>query len=449
MKRGERIVAEVFELSAKGDGLARVDGREVVLRGTVPGDRVEAILGRKRKGRFEASVERFLDFGRERISASCPHFGVCGGCRWQDLAYADQLRIKEGMVRVALESQENSPSSPEPILPSLSPFFYRNKMEFSFGTDPEGNLQLGLHVRGRFNRVFDLKNCLLQTEISNCIVETVRRHAVAAELSVYDLKKHQGLLRFLVVRDSKKTGEVMVNLVVSEYPCEDVLRLTENVLKEIPQITTWVVSLHQGKAQVAVGQEEFILHGRGSILEECGGVEYEISPRSFFQTNTLQAERLYGVVDELAGDLAGADVLDLYCGTGGISLYLARRARAVWGIESVPEAVADARRNAQRNGIESCTFIAGSVEETLNELEERDFDLVVVDPPRAGVHKRALEGLLCLRAPSIIYVSCNPVTLAENLSVLCAQEYRIARILPVDMFPQTPHCEVVAGLVRE
>lgn len=448
MKRGDRIVADVTALSAKGDGLACVDGREVVLRGTVPGDRVEAVLRRKRKGRFEAAVDRFLDYGSERIPASCPHFGICGGCRWQDLAYADQLRLKEGMVRAALDNQEIFLPSPESILPSPSPFFYRNKMEFSFGADPEGNLQLGQHVRGRFNRVFDLETCLLQAEITPCIVEAVRRHAVAAGLSVYDLKKHQGLLRFLVVRDSKKTGEVMVNLVVSEYPCQGVSRLAERVLEEIPQITTWVVSLHRGKAQIAVGQEEFILHGRGSILEECGDVKYEISPRSFFQTNTLQAEQLYRIIDELAGELSGADVLDLYCGTGGISLHLARRARGVWGIEAVPEAVADARQNAQRNRIDSCTFIAGSVEETLSELGERGFDLVVVDPPRAGVHKKVLEGLFCLRAPRIIYVSCNPVTLAENLSVLCAQEYRIAKILPVDMFPQTPHCEVVASLVR-
>lgn len=448
MKRGDQIVATVERLSAKGDGLAYVEGKEMALRQTVPGDRVEAIVGRKRKGRFEARIERFLEYGVERVPATCEHFGICGGCRWQDLGYADQLQIKEGMVRSALEGEALLLPSFSPILPSPTPLFYRNKMEFSFGRDREGEMQLGLHVRGRFNRVFNVEECHLQSEVSNRIVRAVREHAVSAGLSVYDLKEHQGLLRFLVIRESKKLGEVMVNLVVSEFPSEPVTQLVEKVKKQIPEITTFVVSLHQGKAQVAIGQEEFILKGKGYIAEDCGGVAYEVSPRSFFQTNSLQAERLYDVVVGLAGDLEGLEVLDLYCGTGGISLHLARRAQAVWGIEAVEEAIADAQKNAQRNGIENCQFISGAVEDVLADLDKQRFDLVVVDPPRAGLHKRALAAVAALEASRIIYVSCNPFTLAEDLVALAQADYGADVVQPVDMFPQTPHCEVVVSLVR-
>jgi 23S rRNA (uracil1939-C5)-methyltransferase len=448
MKRGDQIVSTVERLSAKGDGLAYVGGKEVALRQTVPGDRVEAVIGRKRKGRFEARVEKFLEFGAERVPAVCEHFGICGGCRWQDLDYADQLHVKEGMVRSALEGEALFLPSFRPILPSPTPFFYRNKMEFSFGRDREGEMQLGLHVRGRFNRVFNVEKCHLQSEVSNRIVGAVREHAVSAGLSVYDLKEHQGLLRFLVVRESKKTGEVMVNLVVSEFPCESVTLLVDKVQRQIPEITTWVVSLHQGKAQVAIGQEEFILKGKGYIAEDCGGVAYEVSPRSFFQTNSLQAERLYDIIVDLAGDLEGMEVLDLYCGTGGISLHLARRAKAVWGIEVVEEAIADARKNAQRNGVENCKFISGAVEDVLADLDKQCFDLIVVDPPRAGLHKRALAAIEALEANRIIYVSCNPFTLAEDLVALAQGNYSADVVQPVDMFPQTPHCEVVVSLVR-
>ena len=446
MKRDELVVLEVVKLSAKGDGIAYLNDRELVIPRAVPGDRIEARLRRKRKGRWEADIEQFLSYGVERQPALCQHFGLCGGCRWQELAYEDQLRLKEQVVCNALEAKEFPLPSIAPMLGSPEPFFYRNKMEFSFGKDRQGNLQLGLHVRGRFNWLFDVQICHLQSELSNRIIDAVRRHAIVEELSVYDLKTHEGLLRFLVVREGKKSGEVMVNLVVSEYPNEVVDRLVEGVLREIPEITTFVVSLHQGKAQVAVGQEEFVCRGEGRIVEECGGVEYEISPCSFFQTNPIQAERLYRIVVDLAGDLSGMQVLDLYCGTGGISLHLARAARSVWGIELVEEAVEDARKNAVRNGIDNCIFSAGAVEKMLMDFEAERFDLAVVDPPRVGVHKRALAALGALRPPVIIYVSCNPITMADDLEVLYKAGYLSGQVQPVDMFPQTPHCEAVVRL---
>ena len=315
--------------------------------------------------------------------------------------------------------------------------------------DCQGRLQLGLHLRGRFNQLFDVVKCCLQSELSNRILQTVRQLASEAGLPAYDFKTHRGLLRFLVIREGKNSGEVMVNLVVSDYPCSSIETLVEAVLEEIPQITTFIVTLHQGKAQVAIGQREFFIKEQGRIIEKCVGLDFEISPQSFFQTNTLQAERLYREVASMAGDLEGKKILDLYCGTGGIGLYLARKAKSVLGVELVEEAVEDARKNVARNEIQNTIFIAGSVEGVILELinEGQSFDLVILDPPRAGLHKKVRSALGHLNPPQILYVSCNPFSLADDLEVLCSLGYRIKLVQPIDMFPQTPHCEIVVNLV--
>ena len=448
MKRGDHIRVQVESVSRQGDGLAWVDGREVVLPGAIPGDRVEARVWGKRKGRFAADVERFTHYAVERQNPVCRHFGECGGCRWQDIPYPEQLRIKQGMVREALHTQGLEVGEFRTIMAGEAALCYRNKMEFSFGQDREGRLQLGMHVRGRFNRLFNIEHCHLQSGLSNQIVQRVRHLATEAGLSPYNLKTHIGLLRFLVVRQSKQGGEIMVSLVVSQYPDPLVDQLAEGVLESIPQITTFIVALHQGKAQVAQGQREFILKGQGRITERCGGIDFAISSRSFFQTNSLQVGRLYQCIADLAGPVGGMRILDLFCGTGGISLYLARWAKAVTGVELVSEAVEDARDNARRNGLDNTEFIAGSVEEVWGPYlaDSRSYDLVVLDPPRAGVHKRALAALVDLRPPTVVYVSCNPQSLAEDLVVLHEGGYQVECVQPVDMFPQTPHCEVVVRL---
>ena len=449
MKRGEKIVASVEKLTRQGDGIAFCEGREIVIYRTVPGDKVEAEIKRKRKGRFEATVVDFLEYGRERQPADCQHFGICGGCRWQDIAYEEQLKIKEQMVLDALAEKGLGVADVRSIIANQTPLFYRNKMEFSFGMDHQGHLQLGLHLRGRFNQLFNVVRCCLQSELSNRILQTVRQLASKAGLPPYNLKTHCGLLRFLVIREGKNSGEVMVNLVVSEYPCGSIDSLIEAVLEEIPQISTFIVTLHQGKAQVAMGQKEFVIKEPGRIIEKCVGLEFEVSPQSFFQTNTLQAERLYREVEFIAGDLEGKRLLDLYCGTGGIGLYLARRAKSVLGIELVEEAVEDARKNVARNEIKNADFVAGTVEEVISELncEGEKFDLVILDPPRVGLHKKVRSALVDLNPPQILYVSCNPFSLADDLEVLCSSGYRIKLLQPIDMFPQTPHCEIIVSLV--
>jgi 23S rRNA (uracil1939-C5)-methyltransferase len=448
MKRGEEIVLRVGELTPQGDGLGRLEGREVVLWRAVPGDRVKARLVSKRQGRWEARIEEYLEQGMSRQAAPCPHFGSCGGCCWQDLAYVDQLALKEGMVRQALEERGLDLPPIAPILASPAPFFYRNKMEFSFADDGHGKVRLGLHLRGRFNRVFDVEDCRLQSEVANCLVEAARGAAAELGLTAYDLRTHQGVLRFLVVRESKNTGQLLVNLVVGEYPCAKVDALAEHLLVAVPEITTFLVTVHRGRAQVARGQEEFVLKGEGRIVEACGDLEFGISSQSFFQTNSLQVARLYQVIGEWAGDLRDCLVLDLYCGTGGISLSLASKGAIVLGVELAAEAVEDARQNARCNALDRCQFMAGAVEEVLIDLERqgRRFDLAVVDPPRAGVHAKALAALSRLRPPRLIYASCNPLTLAGDLEVLCQAGYGLQGVQPIDMFPQTPHCEAVVAL---
>jgi 23S rRNA (uracil1939-C5)-methyltransferase len=452
MKRGEHVIVDIESLTPKGDGLAILDGREVVVPRTVPGDRVNVYLRRKRKGRFEGVADDLIVLGIPRQDPECVHFGHCGGCRWQDLAYDDQLRLKNDMVQQAFERRHLQPQTWLPILPSPDTFYYRNKMEFSFGTDRDGSLQLGLHVRERYNRVFDLESCLLQSEASNQIVHSFRRHAIDFELPVYDLKSHEGLLRFLVVRDAKETGQIMVSLVVSEYPRDDVDDLLEAVLEDVGDLmTTCMVTRHAGKAQVAIGDAEFLVKGEGRITEVCGGLEFEISSRSFFQTNTRAASGLYRRITDLLGDLQDADVLDLYAGTGGVSLHLARLARSVLGIEQVAEAVVDARRNAERNGIDNCTFLVGRTEVVLEELcteEGERFDVLVADPPRAGIHRKALAGIVALGAPTLIYISCNAETMADDLLVLSASGYDLRLAQPVEMFPHTPHCEILTWMSR-
>jgi len=450
MKRGDQIELDIVEIDGKGDGRGVVEEREVVVRRAVPGDRVEARVIKKRRGRIDAEIEKFISMGVPRQDPTCRHFGLCGGCRWQDLSYEDQLDLKERMVKNAFVARGFNEVVINPILPNTSPFFYRNKMEFSFNCDREGKIQLGLHMRGRFNRVFDIEDCQLQSPLSNRVVKTVRNLAGDLGLSAYDLRSHEGLLRFLVVREAKKSDQLMVNLVVASYPDEGVDALVKGLVEAVPEVDVLIVTLHQGKAQVAKGQSEFVLRGPGHIEEYCGGFRFDISPQSFFQTNSLQADRLYAVVGELAGEYSSGQILDLYCGTGAISLHLAVSAVEVVGVEVVEEAVVDARRNAIGNNVQNCEFIAGAAEDLLAGLREegRHFDMIVVDPPRPGIHKKALAELGRLQPKRIIYVSCNPETLADDLLALTGDGYHIGEIQPIDMFPQTPHCEVVCQLSK-
>ena len=450
--RGSKAEILVESLDARGRGLAQVGAYSLRVRGAIPGDRLLVRVQRVRHGRREAEarIDRLLEAGVPRCEARCSHFGLCGGCLWQDVPYDEQLQLKHEMVAGCLRKAGLGPQLANPIAADV-PFGYRNKMEFSFAESGDGTVDLGLHVGGRFDRVFDLDACHLQSEGSNRIVEWVRSFAREGGLSVYHLKRHEGLLRFLTIREGKRSGEVMVVLTTSGEPFPGAAEFGQGLIDAFPEVKSVIHSINRRKAQVAIGDEEIVIAGSGTVHEELGAYRFEISPSSFFQTNTLQAERLYGLVSDLADPLADDRVLDVYCGTGGISICLSKKASEVIGVEVVAPAVRDAVRNSANNGIGNCRFIAGSAEDVLHQLRDQGerFHTAIADPPRPGMHPKALQALVDLHPERIIYVSCNPEALGSDLKDLGAAGYRTDHIQLVDMFPHTPHCEVVARVVHD
>jgi 23S rRNA (uracil1939-C5)-methyltransferase len=449
-RRGDTLELAIDDLAFGGEGLGRVDGYVVFVRGGVPGDRlrVKVVETRSRFGR--AAIEAVLTPSADRVEAPCAYFGRCGGCRLQHMAYPAQLAFKAKQVRDCLERLGGLGAFElRPILPAPEAYGYRNKMEFTVVEDA-GAPAIGLHQADRYDVVLDIERCLLQSETMNRLLDTLRHEARARRLSAYDQGSGQGLLRFVSLREGRRTGEAMVNIVATTPDVEALGPLAERLRERVPATASVVLNVNAKKASVAVGTEEHLLLGREHIRESLGGLTFQVSANSFFQTNTVQAERLFGIVEEACALAGGETALDLYSGTGAISLLLARRCRWVYGIEVAAAAVADAVRNARENGIENCTFLAGEVRHVLPILMRDGVraEVVVADPPRAGFHPKALHALAALGPERLVYVSCNPATLARDLGDLVRQGYRLEWVQPVDMFPQTPHIEAVARLRR-
>ena len=475
MRKGDIIEVRIDRVAFGGQGIARVDGLVIFVKGAIPGDRVRALIFRKKKAYAEAKIQELLVPSPDRIEAPCPYFGICGGCQWQHVTYERQLEYKRGHVAEAL-SHIGSLSGievHEPI-PSEKRFAYRNKMEFSFSDRPwlphpppppiapatgssdphppllkggRGDFALGLHVPGTFDKIIDVDACLLQQERGNEILAEVKRFAKESGLPPYGLKSHEGFWRFLTLRHSAYLDEWMVNLVTSEMRSEVVLPLAQRLTALFPNVKTVVNNITERRASVAVGEREVVLSGAGTIRDRIGPCSFQISANSFFQTNSLGAEKLYGKVVEYA-ELKGREtVLDLYSGTGTISIFLAGSARRVIGMEIAESAVVDARRNCQANGIETCEFILGDIRENLSLLRIQP-EVMIIDPPRAGMHQDVLSRVLEIGAERIVYVSCNPATLARDLGQM-KEQYQVTEIQPVDMFPHTYHIESVAKLSRK
>jgi len=472
IQRGQTLELEIEDLAFGGRALARFEGMVVFVENALPGDRVLATVYRRKRQYAEARAERILQPSGFRVAPRCSHVPICGGCRFQDLDYAEQLRHKVRQVEECLAHLGRLRVESRPAIPAPHLFHYRNKMEYSFGRDEEGRLILGLHRRGFFDRSFDLERCHIATPISSEIVALVREAARRESLPPYDTRRHEGLLRFLVVREGTRTGQVMVNLVATE-PHPAFPRMAEEIRAKFPAVTSVLLNLTRRKAQIAVGEEERVLSGNRTIEETLGGLTFEISSGSFFQTNTEQAERLLETALEGLALSGSERVLDVYAGTGTFTLPIARGAAEAIGIESSEIAVRDAERNAERNGIENARFWTGEALDILRDrlrLGQRDpraagrgavgssadrpagerprIDAVLVDPPRAGLHPGVTSRLIHLGAPRLVYVSCNPSTLGRDLALLCESRYRIQWVQPVDMFPHTPHIECVATLER-
>jgi 23S rRNA (uracil1939-C5)-methyltransferase len=452
-RRGDLLTVDVTDLAFGGEGVARADGYVVFVPRGVPGDRLEVRLTDVRPRYARGAIERIVTPSGLRTEPPCPYFGRCGGCRLQHVRYEAQLAFKERQVADCLARLgglgRGAPIPLSPIIGAPDVYGYRNKMEFTFADGPGGPI-VGLHEAERFDAILDIERCLLQSDTMNAVLAEVRAFVREQGWSVYRQDGEDGLLRFLVLREGRATGEAMVNLVTASPDVATARALADRLRTRCPQVSSVVLNVNPKKAAVAVGVEEHPVAGNETIRERLGGVEFSISANSFFQTNTRQAERLFAVVTEYAA-LSGREVVfDLYSGTGAISLLLARRARAVYGIELVAAAIEDATRNAAANGIANCTFLPGEVRHVLPELLRQGIraEVVVADPPRAGFHPKALRALLTLAPGRIVYVSCNPATLARDLATLAAGGYRVAAVQPIDMFPHTPHIEVVARLDR-
>ena len=444
VRTGEELELHVDSLAYGGNGVARLNGFVVFVRRGLPGDTVRAQVTKVKRGFAEATMLEVLSPGPDRVVAPCPHFGACGGCRFQDYAYDKQLEAKEAQVRDALTRLGRIENPPvEPIVPAASQYGYRNKLEYSF-TQTEDGPALGFHRAGRWDEVLPIDVCLLTTDLGNAIRDAVQVWAREEKLEAYDQGTQNGYLRHLVLREGRNTGQVLVQLVTGKGRKFEEGYLIE-VLRRFPEVRSIHWAINDTPAEVT-NLPTVLLWGEDAIEEEILGLRFRVRPNAFLQTNTEMAETLYSIARDFAGLTGGETVYDLYCGTGTIGLALASQALTVWGVEISEESVACAIENAELNEISNAAFFAGNVSLALEELLERAGppDVVVVDPPRAGLAGKALRRMARLQAPRIVYVSCNPTTLASDLKTLREDfGYELRRCVPVDMFPHTPHIESV------
>ena len=462
----EKVLIEDY--AAEGKSLARVDGKVIFVEGAVPGDVVDVQLQKNKADWAEGFVKHFHSYSEIRVKPFCSHFGVCGGCQWQMLPYDQQLvykhkQVVDNLTRIAKIALPPIP----PIIGAVDTQAYRNKVEYTFATEkfiPFEQFKAmkaageepkktpgagGFHARGFFEKVVEIDTCYLQAEPTNEIRKTVVNFAIENEMPFYNIKQHQGWLRNMFVRNTTK-GEWMVNLVLGYDGGEKREALLNLLLEKFPQITTLLYTINGKRNDSMQDLEPQVFFGNGYITEMLENFAFKISPKSFFQTNSKQAEKLYQVTRDFAA-LTGKEVVyDLYCGTGSIGIFCSKDAKKIVGVEMVAEAIEDAKENARMNNLTDTAFFAGDVIDICDDLFFETHgkpDVIITDPPRAGMHEKLVHKLLAMEAETIVYVSCNPATQARDLSLL-AEKYTVTKIQPVDMFPHTLHIENVVQLKR-
>lgn len=465
-KRKELPVVENVEITgvaAEGKSIARVDDMVVFIPYGAPGDVVNIKLDKKKRSYAEAHIVDMVKPSPDRVTPACEHFGVCGGCKWQHIPYESQLRYKRDQVVDAL-TRIAKVEIPEvnPTLGSKETFCYRNKLEYTFsckcwitfedlrsGREIADRNALGFHIPGAFDKVLDIKKCWLQDDLSNRIRLFVRQYALAKGYEFYDIKAQQGLMRTLMVRIAS-TSEVMLIVVFARPEQEKIDDLMGAIAAEFPEITSLLYVVNQKVNDTIADQEVITYRGRDYINEEMEGLQFRIGPKSFYQTNSLQAYELYKVARRMACLKPDDLVYDLYTGTGTIANFVARQVKKVVGIEYVPEAIADAKLNSEVNGIDNTIFFAGDMKDVLTDgfiAEHGRPDVMIIDPPRAGMHEDVVNVILNARPERIVYVSCNPATQARDLALMDSL-YRVEEVQPVDMFPHTHHVENVVRMTR-
>jgi 23S rRNA (uracil1939-C5)-methyltransferase len=471
MRKMRNVVLENLHVdgyAAGGKSIARHEGKVIFIEGAVPGDIVDVRLLKSKKDWAEGKAIRISKFAADRVNPFCQHFGVCGGCKWQMLPYAKQLEYKQQEVADQMK-RIGKIELPEmlPIVGSAETRYYRNKLEFTFSSKkyytqeeidalpmhadgPRGLPSipaLGFHVPGSFDKVIDIEECFLQASPTNEIRNAVREYALKEAISFYDIRNHAGLLRNLMVRLCT-TGELMVNVVFGEEEKDTRVNLMDFIKSTFPQISSLYYTINRKFNDSLQDQTPILYHGQPYAMEQLGELKFRVGPKSFFQTNTKQAEKLYQITKDFA-DLKGSEVVyDLYCGTGSIGIFLSNQAQKVIGVEVVDEAIADAKENAAINAIENASFFVGDAAAICNDaffqLHGKP-DVIITDPPRAGMHEDLVNQILQMEAPVVVYVSCNPATQARDLQLL-SEKYKVTAIQPVDMFPHTHHIENVVKL---
>lgn len=451
----------ITDYAAEGKALVRHEGKVVFVSGAIPGDRVNIRLSKNKKDWAEGKAVDILEPSPDRLEPFCKHFGTCGGCKWQMLPYEKQLAFKQqeavqNLVRIGkIELPEVLP-----IVGSADTIHYRNKLEFTFSnkrylTNAELNNEnisaqqnaLGYHAPGIFDKVIDIDECFLMDDVNNRIRNTVREIAVENNFSYYNIKEHTGWLRNIIIRYCS-TGELMVNICINHEDEPNRLILLNSLLSKVPEISTLLYTINPKWNDSIYDLEPIVYHGKGYAIEKLEDFEFIISPKSFFQTNTRQAEQLYSITRAFASLTGTETVYDLYCGTGSIGIFLSKQAKKIIGVEVIEDAIEDARKNAALNNINHATFIAGDVIKICNDefFEQHGRpDVIITDPPRAGMHEKLVIKLLEMAAPKIVYVSCNTATQARDLSLL-SEKYKVMKVQPVDMFPHTHHIESVVLL---
>ena len=449
------------DYAAEGKSLARLDGKVIFIEGVVPGDVVDVQLMKSKKDWAEGRPLQFHSYSQDRVTPFCPHFGVCGGCQWQMLPYDKQLGYKNKQVEEVLKRIGKVPL-PEmhPILGAAETKYYRNKVEYTFGNkryllkeelgdetiNGDQNVA-GFHAKGFFDKVVDISTCYLQAEPTNEIRLFIKALAKQHNWTFYDIRNHVGFLRTMQVRLCQ-TGELMINVMVGENDKAKIELLMSEVLKQFPSITTLLYTVNLKWNDSLFDLEPVTYHGKGYVVEKLEHFQFKIGPKSFFQTNTQQGERLYQVTREFA-ELTGNEIVyDLYCGTGSIGIFVSDKAKKIIGVEMIAAAIDDAKENAALNNLSSAEFYAGDVIDICNDeffAAHGRPDVIITDPPRAGMHEKLTRKILEIAAPTVVYVSCNPATQARDLNLL-DEKYVVTKVQPVDMFPHTHHIENVVQL---
>lgn len=455
---------KVLDAGAKGVSVAKApDGKVVFIPNVVPGDVVDVQTFKKRKAYYEGKAVKFHELSEHRVDPICEHFGVCGGCKWQNMNYDQQLFYKHNEVKNHLQriGKIELPEF-EPILGSEKKFFYRNKMEFSFSnsrwlteaeigsTEDLGNRNaLGFHIPKMWDKILDIKKCHLQEDPSNAIRNEIRDFANANNLTFFNPREHSGLLRTVMLRTAS-TGEIMLLIQFFEDDKANRELLLDHMYATFPQITSLQYVVNNKANDTLYDQDIKLYKGRDYILEEMEGLKFSINAKSFYQTNSDQAYELYKITRDFAGLTGNETVYDLYTGTGTIAQFVSKKAKKVIGVESVPDAIKDAKANAERNNITNCEFFVGDMKVVFNDAfiaQHGQPDVIITDPPRDGMHKDVIEQILKIAPEKVVYVSCNSATQARDLALM-DEKYKVTKVRPVDMFPQTHHVENVVLLER-